>query len=404
VYILKASFADVPSVLLSASDEPGEGEHKLFAHLREYGEKLQGNVVVYGLDADLIMLSLLHLRYAENVWIFREAVHFDNDMNKETSECLHMDIRKLAYCILKEMNVSGWDQRYIDDYVFLCFFLGNDFLPHFPCLNIRTHGMPSLLMKYREVLKNAVHLVDGATGEIYWNVLQKWLASCAMMETEWFKQEREVRDKMAKAVWKQQNVEMIDQVPILFRGEEFYIDAAETVGWQERYYRVLFSFGGGGGTTTASTEIDNVCREYYRGLLWVWKYYTCGCPSWKWRYPHTYAPLMMDLYNYSVKNREVVSFCEGGMGSGSGSGTAVDAPLHPYVQLAYVLPRQNHAALIDDPLFVQWLGDHYRDLFVDNLRDFHWSYCRYFWEAHPKLPKITEDVIHKWSLRVGGVA
>ena len=43
--------------VLSSSDEPGEGEHKVMSRLRALKEP--GRHAIYGLDADLVVLSLL---------------------------------------------------------------------------------------------------------------------------------------------------------------------------------------------------------------------------------------------------------------------------------------------------------------------------------------------------------
>ena len=411
---LHRAFKNAGNVVLSTSDEPGEGEHKLFADMRarQLDASIQGDQVVYGLDADLIMLSLLHLPTGgvgvqNNLWIFREAPHFRDSKQKvdknvtkgaadDEEECLHLDVRMLGQCILQEMNCGTSDPRRLHDYVFLCFFLGNDFLPHFPCLNIRTHGMPSLIAIYKDVLRKGSYLVDLKAGRVEWANLKLWIQRCASLEPEWFVQERDARDKMARSCIRQIDpkdpMTLVDQAPLLFRGEEHYIDAGITPGWQQRYYAALFPTGSRNeraerGEKAEKVDVQSVCREYLQGLEWVFQYYTRGCTDWGWRYTHTYAPLMADLCR----------FFEIPTGTSVKPGSGVKGPVKPWVQLAYVLPMENHAALIPDQAKVALLKTRYSHVYVDRVHHFDWSFCRYFWEAHPRLPVIPIATVLDWS-------
>ena len=46
------------------------------------------------------------------------------------------------------------------DYIFICFFLGNDFLPHFPALNIRTDGITRITSAYKQTLSKVGNIIN----------------------------------------------------------------------------------------------------------------------------------------------------------------------------------------------------------------------------------------------------
>ena len=144
----------VDNIIVSSSNENGEGEHKMFQHIRD--NKIQnGNLAVYGLDSDLIMLSLFHCKLFDNLFIFRETPEFGKQLisnDHENSDYLFLHIECFVNAILSEMNCKSTDNHRLYDYIFMCFLLGNDFLPHFPSLNIRTTGIDTLLSIYRNII------------------------------------------------------------------------------------------------------------------------------------------------------------------------------------------------------------------------------------------------------------
>jgi 5'-3' exonuclease len=80
---VKLAFADphrfnVSQVVFTGSNEFGEGEHKIFEYIRQYPSQHNNgqNTIIYGLDADLIMLSIHHLPIANKLYLFRETPEF----------------------------------------------------------------------------------------------------------------------------------------------------------------------------------------------------------------------------------------------------------------------------------------------------------------------------------------
>jgi 5'-3' exoribonuclease 2 len=154
------------------------------------------------------MLSLFHCFACKNIFIFRESPEFGKillDREFERDELLYLDSRGLSRAILSEMDVSyeRADSRgRIYDYIFACFLLGNDFLPHFPALNIRTHGNYTILETYRKLIAkyDSRRFISLETGNIQWKWVKLFLQELAKDEPRMIQNEYESRAKLEKRV------------------------------------------------------------------------------------------------------------------------------------------------------------------------------------------------------------
>ena len=353
---LHTHFDGVNSVIVSGSNEVGEGEHKIFDFIRQKGD--QGSTIIYGLDSDLIMLALNHLSVNPQIYLFREAPHFSMD-KLEPCESYVMDIGELSKQIVSELNGGS-----VVDYIFMCFFLGNDFMPHFPSLNIRTGGIDKMMNAYREITKTSgerLCLTDGT--QIYWKNVRALCSFLARHEEKHLKEEIALRDKKegmykrhdAKLGLKENAYKRFELLPSHEREMEKYINPLQPY-WQCRYYETLFGFSG-----SDTDKKREVSLNYLEGLKWNMKYYTSGCPDWKWKYEYHYPPLLSDLLKEMPYFETVLTVAE-------------TSPVSELFQLYYVLPKQS-AYLLPCELREKKEQE-------DDEYEFIWCFCKYFWECH----------------------
>ena len=376
-YMNREKHYGVQKIIVSTSDEEGEGEHKIFHYIRQNPNFHKHNTtLIYGLDADLIMLCLNHLPISRKIYLFREAPEFVKSINVNLSpnETYFLDIPKLANAMTLEMNNyrepnTLQEKNRLYDYIFLCFFLGNDFMPHFPSINIRTNGIQTMLEAYQDVLGHTnTNLTNGK--KIYWGNVRKLVDYLAKRELINLKGEYKIRKRWEKRVFpvrtKEEKINRYLHIPTKNRGLEKLINP-HTSGWEKRYYKLLFH-------QDVTEDFKNkVCLNYLEGLEWTMNYYTSHCKDWGWCYKYAYPPLLQDLVSRIPHwDTEMIA---------KNNNRAVS----PYTQLSYVLPKQSLHLL--PPAISERLLREKAHWYNDDC-PIYWAFCKYFWESHVDLPHI----------------
>lgn len=116
----KNYFANGLKIIYSSHMSEGEGEHKIFDYIRsETIKPPTGPSIIYGMDADLIVLSLLCP--LENLYLSRE------NLNKFLSiDALRQEL------VLKLKDSDQSDEQIIRDFAVMTAFIGNDFVHPLP--------------------------------------------------------------------------------------------------------------------------------------------------------------------------------------------------------------------------------------------------------------------------------
>jgi 5'-3' exoribonuclease 1 len=351
-------------VIFSNEKSPGEGEHKIINYIRFYGDPTD-TYCIHGLDADLIMLGLgTHL---PNFWILREDLYdaknefFVIDIGTtrtELSQIMDWNDQNEAK---KEETEKFISESAVNDFIFICFMVGNDFLPHIPSLEIIEGGIDQMLDVYKNVGESYGHLTHTVDDKVIFrkSSLEVFLGTIAQYDKGILEDKLLHKDQFFPDPLLEKNAK-------LDKGK-YNVDIE---GYRNTYYKECFD---------ENINIRNLCHEYFVGMQWVLSYYTRGVPDWEWCFKHHYAPFAHELAKHIV-DFEFPDKQE-------------SHPTTPFQQLLSVLPPKS-SALIPVPLS-QLLTDSSSGIkkFCPSKFDVDISGKRKEWEGIVLLPMVDFSVI-----------
>lgn len=344
-------------VILSNEKVAGEGEHKLIHYIRKFGTT-EETYCMYGMDADLIMLALG--TKMPNFFILREepmAVNF---------EFYFIDIGKVSTDLAEIMK---WDDNaekasLINDFIFMCFTVGNDFLPHIPGIEILSGGIDFMLDTYKNTCAEYGYLTEFKDRIVFSpKSLSCFLGTVSQYEQGVFT-EKINNPKYFPDPIIEKNTKIVEG--------KYLVDIEK---YRAHYYKEKFDID-----EKDEKTLELVCHEYLRGMEWVINYYIYGVPDWKWRYPYHYAPFSFDIAKY-CNTYKFGDFPK-------------TSPTLPFIQLLSVLPPKS-SELLPKPLDKILKGGPFFSKYCPEKFPIDMTGKRNTWEATVILPMVNYEEVEK---------
>ncbi len=359
--------------ILSTSDEPGEGEHKIISQWRT--NNYHGNFAIYGLDADLIVLSILGKETCniDKIWLFREQQDGGktqyNLLQEELYEWFSIDI---LYNWLTSSYSYEHKKYFILMYCFSMSFLGNDFLPSSLSLKIRDNGHSNLLSILNQLMAQQLYIIEPNNYTISFKSILSLFKILAKNEISG------IHNYISKKVMFSRNIEKTNKIddnniPLFNIEEKHLVDSRNNLlkDWKNKYLSFFSGY--------SLHDIPKLCEQYLYGIQWIWSYYLGQYDKicFNWMYSHSIPPLWEWLYEY-LQSNSLPNF------PNKIELTAND--ITPLEQLTLVLPLDSWSLLPSclEKRFPIYAPYYYPDSFTfDTLGK------RFFWECESIIPIPT---------------
>lgn len=308
---------------VSGIGEPGEGEHKIMRWLRE--SKGLAGAIIYGLDADLILLSMLvGSECGLSLWLLREKQEFGGKMITDADgeqEYTFMNLDEFK----GRVGVKG-DIESTLNYVALMSLMGNDFLPHSLTHKLNDDGHDCALKEFRAMCQKKIWLVKDKKIQlsVLLDICKRWSAD---EDDRMFHMIQKKREQAERGVGK--GMDESEGLPLEWNVESVFLNTQGRLleNWRDEYWRAIHPDG------ILRSEV--LCKEYVYGCQWIVDYYTGNQVNKSWIFSSWIPPLWSDLVKWLEINKEVPSI------------SIEDITIQPAEQLAMVLPLESWGLVRD---------------------------------------------------------
>jgi hypothetical protein len=282
------------------------------------------NVVVYGLDADLILLSMLtSLQTGIAISLLREKQEFGLNVNANVNAKEKDQEYQLIDLTEFRVRVGISNMVEVINYIGLMSLMGNDFLPHSLTHKLGDDGHECVLSVFNTMKESKKWLVNSVDGrwtmniDVFLDIARDW-STCederilGMIQ----KKQEQARRGVSKGM------DASEGLPLEWAVEKNFLKGGTLIdGWRQIYWKWMCPSG----------RESRMCEKYIEGCQWILDYYTAQKEvDLNWTFPSWIPPLWSDFQHFVPSQNE----------SERASVSEIPPPT-PEEQLAMVLPLES---------------------------------------------------------------
>lgn len=277
-------------VYFSDSNHPGEGEHKIAKWIREHNENYRDIHCIYGLDADLIVISTV--LPPKDIFLLREDVFAP----LEKMNFHWFSVEEFRLELFNDLRTSSnTREQALKDFVILSFMIGNDFVSCIPLLANLDETLPMIFQAYTEancVLYDNGKINVNSFTKVCYNLYEKQKMLITRESMKVYKYPDETLQD--STIYSVDNGKWLSKV-------DFHMWRKEM---DKKFVKNSFPF---------VNSLDDACNQYIYTLNWIATYYFEGVSDYNMPCSFNYSPTLPTIYkhcrdiNYSVKTSQPTS-------------------------------------------------------------------------------------------------